>query len=89
MITKLSDIDAPVAAAGGVRCYVDICIARSTEMAFVGLPFFNVSSKTPETCPLSPACFWVRTKVNHRPLIVVLLVLPSGYCVSFLAMFLS
>ena len=24
-------------------CYVDICIARSTEMASVGLPFFNVS----------------------------------------------
>ena len=39
MITKLSDIDAPVAAAGGVRCYVDICIARSTEMASIGLLF--------------------------------------------------
>jgi len=27
----------------GCACYVDICIARSTEMASVGLPFFNVS----------------------------------------------
>ena len=25
--------------AWGSRCYVDICIARSTEMASVGLPF--------------------------------------------------
>jgi len=52
----------------GYICYVDICIARSTEMASVGLPFYNVSlaSKSWSNPPRKFADdlrSWVRTLV--------------------------